>query len=143
MSLYSPLTYSYGTSFVRALNVINPFPANFLILPSLKTTENKRFPGAFRGHIMGTLVRNQLAWWSKNLHSVLTKLLSSEYNFRDCDTIIIWKYILNFSYMAANQFTFKTKGRTTLRDFFNPETAGVVNSTRPVVFRKMFLLKRG
>ena len=39
---------------------VNPFPANVPILHSLKTTENQRFSGIFRGYKMGILARNGL-----------------------------------------------------------------------------------
>ena len=49
-------------SFVNGLlaSVVKPFLANIPILYSLKTPENRWFSGVFRGHEMGTLVRNGL-----------------------------------------------------------------------------------
>ena len=40
--------------------IINPFLANVPILHALKTPENQRFSGVFRGCKMGTLVKNGL-----------------------------------------------------------------------------------
>ena len=39
---------------------INPVGANVSILYPLKTPENQRFSGIFRGYKMGTLARNGL-----------------------------------------------------------------------------------
>ena len=39
---------------------VNPFLANVPILYPLKTPENQRFSGAFRGYKMGTMARNGL-----------------------------------------------------------------------------------
>ena len=40
--------------------MVNPFLANVPILYPLKTPENQKFSGVFRGHKMGTLARNGL-----------------------------------------------------------------------------------
>ena len=40
--------------------LLNPFLANVSILYPLKTPENQRFSGVFRGYKMGTLARNGL-----------------------------------------------------------------------------------
>ena len=42
------------------INAFNPFLANVPILYPLKTPENQRFSGVFRGYKMGTLARNGL-----------------------------------------------------------------------------------
>ena len=44
----------------------NPFLANVPILYPLKTPENQRFSGVFRGYKMGTLARNGLMQGKKN-----------------------------------------------------------------------------
>ena len=40
--------------------ILNPFLANVHILYPLKTPENQRFSGVFRGYKMGTLAGNEL-----------------------------------------------------------------------------------
>ena len=44
------------------LTILNSFLANVPILYSLKTPENQRFSGVFRGYKTGTLVRNRLKY---------------------------------------------------------------------------------
>ena len=39
------------------IHIVNPILANVPILYPLKTPENQRFPGIFRGYKMGTLAR--------------------------------------------------------------------------------------
>ena len=57
--------------FYKMYLFINIFPANGPILEPLKTPENQRFSGVFRGYKMGILARNglmQLRYWEqKNL----------------------------------------------------------------------------
>ena len=42
--------------------ICNPFLANVPILYPLKTPENQKFSGVFRGYKMETLARNGLKW---------------------------------------------------------------------------------
>ena len=46
----------------------NPFLANVPILYPLKTPENQRFSGVFRGYKIGTLARNGLMQGKKKLN---------------------------------------------------------------------------
>ena len=53
--------------------MLNPFLANVPILYPLKTPENQKFSGVFRGYKMGTLARTVLI-------SVLSRLLKCATN---------------------------------------------------------------
>ena len=50
---------------------LNPFLNNVPILYPLKTPENQRFSGVFRGYKMGTLARNGLTNCTSNLLLVI------------------------------------------------------------------------
>ena len=45
--------------------VINPFLTNVPILYSLKTLENQKFTGVFRGYKMRALTRTELSWLNR------------------------------------------------------------------------------
>ena len=47
-------------------STFNPFLANLPILYPLKTLENQRFSGVFRGYKMETLARNRLIYLSSD-----------------------------------------------------------------------------
>ena len=55
--------------YLRTGNYLNPFPVNVPILYPLKTPENQKFFGVFRGYKMGTLARNELNDLQSDLYS--------------------------------------------------------------------------
>ena len=55
--------------------VVNPFLSTVPILYPLKTPENQRFSGVFRGYKMGTLARNGLRMLRRSLWLKTTVLL--------------------------------------------------------------------
>ena len=57
----------------------NPFLANVPILYPLKTPENQRFSGVFRGYKMGKLARNGLMQSKKKLN-----LKIPNFSYTDC-----------------------------------------------------------
>ena len=78
---------------------ISPFPANVPILCPMKTRENQRFSGVFRGYKMGTLARNGLI---KNATFFFKTLIFDEYfgkyrfNMLSCDHIEHCFYFLEY-----------------------------------------------
>ena len=71
--------------------LINPFQANVPILYPLKTPENQRLSGVFRGYKIETLARN-------GLKKILNKLL----------TKIVWEITLSFSIVLRSHFKHKS-----------------------------------
>ena len=57
---YFPVSVLFHASKIFVRIVFNPFLANIPILYHLKTPENQRFSGVFRGYKMETLARNGL-----------------------------------------------------------------------------------
>ena len=73
VSSWRHVTFSYYCDF----NVdMNPFLANFPILYLLKTTENQRFSGVFRGFKMGTSAKYELNLKTKDVFNTLTNIWS-------------------------------------------------------------------
>ena len=69
--------------------VINPFLTNVPILYSLKTLENQKFTGVFRGYKMRALTRTELSWLNRG--SLFTLLWLSSLSYRNQSTDLLCK----------------------------------------------------
>ena len=92
------------------VNEINPFLANVLILYTLKSSENQRFSGVFRGYKMRALAKNSLKSLKlKNTMSFKKKLSAVPYEARDPFLVI-----LHLLFDSFNHINFQKKFSVTL-----------------------------
>ena len=98
---YITVELRQGLTFVKDSSSFNPHLANVPILYPLKTPENQRFSGVFRGYNMGILARNGLQILfdcTKLIDWKLINLIDLQSGENRClsETTIVWEYFCKF-----------------------------------------------